>query len=96
MKKVVINTIGWFDINDLATIELYKRIYGDIYLYERIINQNKFVLIDEEKIYYDDCWDIDNISGELYISEIYLGKTFDAEKYEENENISNCADYYNN
>lgn len=74
MKKVVINTIGWFDINDLATIELYKRIYGDIYLYERIINQNKFVLIDEEKIYYDDCWDIDNISGELYISEIYLGK----------------------
>ena len=54
MKKVVINTIGWFDINDLATIELYKRIYGDIYLYERIINQNKFVLIDEEKIYYDD------------------------------------------
>lgn len=86
MKKVVINTIGWFDINDLATIELYKRIYGDIYLYERIINQNKFVLIDEEKIYYDDCWDIDNISGELYISEIYLGKTFNAEKYEENEN----------
>lgn len=85
MKKVVINTIGWFDINDLATMELYKRIYGNMYLYDRV-NQNEFVLIDEEKIFYDDCWDIDNISGGLYISEIYLGKTFDEEKYEDNEN----------
>lgn len=84
MKKVVINTIGWFDINDLATIELFKRIYGNVYLYERI--RNKFVLIDEEKLWYDDCWDIDNISGEFYISEIYLGKTFDEKKYEDNEN----------
>ena len=41
MKKVVINTIGWFDINDLATIELYKRIYGDIYIYIYIYENNK-------------------------------------------------------